>query len=99
MRRTVILLILCVALATPLVASAIDQTIPPEAQWTPRPPARSAVDVNRLASLLLDKGMITPQEYSRLTQPQASSPSQHNDGREWTWDEIDRNPVRSTGGD
>jgi hypothetical protein len=99
MRRALILLILCVALATPVVASAIDQTIPPEAHWTPRPPARSTVDVNRLASLLLDKGMITPQEYSRLTQSQASSPSQPSDGRGWTWDEIDRDPVRSTGGD
>jgi hypothetical protein len=52
-----------------------------------------------LASLLLDKGMITPQEYSRLTQSQASSPSRPSDGREWTWDEIARDPVRSTGGD
>jgi hypothetical protein len=99
MRRALIPLILSVALATPVVASAIDQTIPPEAYRTPRPPAQSTVDVNRLASLLLDKGMITPQEYSRLTQSQASSPSQPSDGREWTWDEIDRNPVRRAGGD
>lgn len=99
MRRTLILVILCAALATPVVASADGQTIPPEAHWTPTSPVRSTVDVNQLASLLLDKGLITPQEYSQLTQPQASSPSQYSPGRAWTWDEIDRNPVRSMGGD
>lgn len=99
MRRTVMMVILCAALSTPLMASADGQTIPPEANWTPTPPARSTVDVSQLASVLLDKGVITPQEYSQLTQTQASSPLQPSHGRAWTWDEIDRPPVRSTGGD
>jgi hypothetical protein len=97
MRRTVMMVIVCAALATPLMASADGQTIPPEANGPPTPPARSTVDINRLAGVLVDKGVITPQEYRQLTQPQASSPSPHNHGRAWTWDEIDQNPVRSTG--
>jgi hypothetical protein len=101
MRRTLILMMLmtCAALAMPVVAAGDDQTIPPEAHWTPTPPARSTVDVNRLVSLLVDKGMITPQEYTQLTHPQVSRPSQHSRARAWTWAEIDHNPVRSTGGD
>ena len=99
MRRTVMMVMLCAALATPLMASADDQTIPPEAQWTPTPPARSTVHVNQLASVLVDSGMITPHASTPLIQPEASSPSQHRRARTWTWDEIDHNPVRSTGGD
>jgi hypothetical protein len=99
MRRTLAMLMMCAALAMPLVASADDQTIPPEAHWSPIPPARSTVEVNQLASLLVDKGMITPQESTQLTHPQAASPSQHSRARAWTWDEIDHNRVRSTGGD
>jgi hypothetical protein len=64
---------MCAALATPMVASAGDQTIPPEAQWTPTPPARAMVDANRLAGMLVSKGVITPHEYTHLTQSQASS--------------------------
>jgi hypothetical protein len=99
MRRTMIMVIKCAALVMAVVASADDQTIPPEAHWTPTPPARSTVDVNQLASVLVDTGMITPHEYTQLTHPEASSPSQHSRARVWTWDEIDHNPVRSTGGD
>jgi hypothetical protein len=98
MRHALIMLMMCAALATPMVASAEDQTIPPEANWTPTPLARSTADVNQLASLLVDKGMITPQEYIQLTHPRVSSPSQHSRARAWTWDEIDHSPVRSTGG-
>lgn len=99
MRRTFMMVMMCAALTMPLVASADDQTIAPEAHWTPTPPARSTVDVHQLASLLADKGMITPHEATQLTQPQTSSPSPHSRAGAWTWDEIDRNPVRSTGGD
>jgi hypothetical protein len=99
MRGSLILVIMCVALATPMMASAGDQTIPPEAHWTPTPPARLAVDVNQLASLLVDKGMLTPPESTQLTHPQVSLPSQQSRTRAWTWDEIDRHPVRSTGGE
>ena len=99
MRRAVMMVIMCAVLSTPMMASADDQTIPPEAHWTPTPPARSTVAVNQVASVLVDSGMITPQALTQLTQPQASSPSPHSRARAWTWDEIDHNPVRSTGGD
>ena len=99
MKRTLTMLMICAVLAMPVVAIGDDQTIPPEAHWTPTPAARSTVDVNRLATLLVDKGMITPREYSQLTEPQASSPAQQGRAREWTWEKIDHNPVRSTGGD
>ena len=99
MRRTLLMLMACAALAMPVVATGDDQTIPPEAHWTPTPPARSTMDVNQLVSLLVDKGMITPREYIQLTSPRVSTPSQHGRARAWTWDEIDHNPVRSTGGD
>ena len=96
---TVIMLILCAERATPLMASADGQTIPLEAPWTPTPPARSAVEANQLASLLVDSGMISPHAPTHLPQPQASSPSQHSRARGQTWDEIGRNPVRTMGGD
>jgi hypothetical protein len=99
MRHTLMMLVMCAALATPVLAMADDQTLPPEANWTPTPPARSAVGGNQLTSLLVDTGMITAQESAQLTHPQASSPSQQNRARAWIWDEIDRNPIRSTGGD
>jgi hypothetical protein len=99
MRRTVMLLMMCAALAMPLVATGDDQTIPPEARWTPTPPARSTVEVNQLASVLVDTGMISREDHSLLMQPQAASPSPHSGARAWTWDEIDHNRVRSTGGD
>ena len=99
MRRIVILLILGAALVTPLMASADGQTIPPEANWTSTPPAGAPVDVNQLARVLVDKGVITPREYRQLTQPQASAPSPPSGARAWTWDEVDHPPVRSTGGD
>ena len=69
MRRTVMMLVLCAALAMPLVASADDQTIPREAHRTPTPPARSMVAVNQLASVLVDSGMISPHASTPLTQP------------------------------
>jgi hypothetical protein len=99
MRRTVMMVIVCAALATPVMASADGQTIPPEANGTPTPPARSTVDVHQLARVLVDKGVITPREYRQLTQPQASSPSPPSRARVWTWDEVDHPPVRITGGD
>jgi hypothetical protein len=93
------MMIVCAALAAPLMANAGDQTIPPEAHWTPTPPMRSTVDVEQLARVLMDKGVITPREYSQLTQPQASSPSHHSHAKVRTWDETDHPPVPSTGGD
>ena len=97
MRRTVIMFMMCAALTLPLVVSADDQTIPPETHGTPTPPARSTVAVSQLASVAVDQGMITPHESTPLTQPQASAASPQRRARAWTWDELDRHPVRSTG--
>jgi hypothetical protein len=99
MKRTLIMVMMCAALAMSMVASADDQTIPPEAYWTPTPPARSSVDVNQLASMLVEKGMISPQEYMQLSYPQAPLPSQPAPSRAWSWAEIYHNPVRSSPGD
>jgi hypothetical protein len=93
MRRILLMLMMFA-----LMATADDQTIPPEANWTPTPPAEQTVDMVRLASLLVEKGMITPQEYAQLTHPQSSSPSPQGNGRGWTWGEIDayqRSPINS----
>lgn len=98
MKRTLMMLMMFAVLAMPMMVMADDQTIPPEANWTPTPPARQTVDVVRLASLLVEKGMISPQEYVQLTHPQPSSPSQEGHARVWTWNEIDNNPARRIGG-
>jgi hypothetical protein len=97
MRRTLMTLMLFAALAMPVVAVADDQNIPHEANWTPTPPARWTVDTVQLVSLLVEKGMITPQEYAQLTQPQSSAPSQQGHARVWTWNEIDNDPVLRIG--
>jgi hypothetical protein len=97
MRRTVMLVILCVALVTPMVASPGDQSIPPEAQWTPTPPARSTAEGNQLASVLVDAEMIARPESTQLTTAQAPSPPSR--GKTWTWAEIDHHRVLSSAGD
>jgi hypothetical protein len=99
MRRILLVLMMFGLLAMPVMATADDQKIPPEANWTPTPPAEQTVDTARLASLLVEKGMITTQEYARLTHPRSSSPSPQGNGRVWTWGEIDayqRSPVNSS---
>jgi hypothetical protein len=99
MRRTLLMLMMFALLAMPVMATADDQTIPPEAHWTPTPPAEQTVDMVRLVSLLVEKGMITTQEYAQLTHPQSSSPSPQGNGRGWTWGEIDayqRSPINSS---
>jgi hypothetical protein len=95
-----LMLMMSAMLAMPLMAMGDDQSIPPEANWTPTPPAQQTVEVARLASLLVEKGMITPREYAQLTQPQLSSSSPQGNGRharDWTWNEIDNNPVLRAG--
>lgn len=99
MRRTLLMLMMFALLAMPVMATADDQTIPPEAHWTPIPPAEQTVDMVRLVSLLVEKGMITTQEYAQLTHPQSSSPSPQGNGSGWTWGEIDayqRSPINSS---
>jgi hypothetical protein len=55
------------------VGWADETTIPPEAHWTPYPPART-VDATKLMDLLVKKGLITPAEQSQLMQPSAVTP-------------------------
>ena len=77
------------------LVSAQETVIPPEAHWTATPPASRHIDSRALAELLLEKGVISPQEMARL--PQLSTPSQQGRARVWTWDEIDHNPVKRAG--
>jgi hypothetical protein len=93
MKRTLLTLAVLAVLAIPLMVQADETVIPPEANWTPTPPARPTMDLTQLVSLLVEKGMITPQEYAQLTQPQSSAPSRQGQARVWTWEEIDNNPV------
>ena len=99
MKRTLMIVAMLAALTLPIIATADDQGwMPPE--WTPTPPARQTIDLNQLASLLVEKGTITRQEYAQLTQPRVSAPSQQGNGRVWTWDEIDayqRSPLSNQG--
>jgi hypothetical protein len=94
MKWFVVVLIALTLLTVPLVVGADDQGwMPPE--WTPTPPARPTVDLVQLVQLLVAKGVISDQEYARLTQPQSSSAAQPGHARVWTWDEVYRNPVLS----
>jgi hypothetical protein len=99
MKRTLMIVAMLAALTIPVIAGADDQGwMPPE--WTPTPPARQTIDANQLASLLIEKGMITQRDYAQLTQPQLSSPSPQGNGRVWTWGEIDayqRSPLSNQG--
>ena len=98
MKRKVIILAMLAVLALPMMVRADETVIPPEAHWTPTPPARSTVDLSQLASLLAEKGMITPQESTQLTRPPSSSLPPQGNGRDWTWGDIDayqRSPVNS----
>jgi hypothetical protein len=95
MKRYVVVLMVLTLFSLPLVVGAEETVIPPEANWTPTPPARPTVDLVQLVQLLVAKGVITDQEYAQLTQPQMSSPSRPGHARVWRWDEIYRNPVLS----
>ena len=99
MKRYAVVLLVMALVSLPLVVGADETPIPPEANWTPTPPARPTVDLVQLVQLLVAKGVISDQEYAQLIQPQSSSLdlSGHATGR--TWNEVYHNPVRSTGGD
>jgi hypothetical protein len=90
-----VVLLVMALLSLPLWAGADETTIPPEANWTPTPPARPTIDLVQLVQLLVAKGVISDQEYAQLTQPQLSSPSPAGHARGWTWYEVYRSPVRS----
>jgi hypothetical protein len=97
MKRTLLIVALLAALTMPMIAGADDQGwMPPE--WTPTPPARPSVDLVRLAQLLESRGVISDQDYLRLTQPQSFSLAPQGNGRAWSWEEIDayqRSPIRN----
>jgi hypothetical protein len=98
MKRQLMVLAMAAVLALPLMVWADDTVIPPEANWTPTPPAGSTVDTSQLASLLVEKGMITPQEYTQLTHPQSSSSAPQGNSRVRTWADIDayeHSPINS----
>ncbi len=101
MKRKLMILAVLAVLTMPLAVWADDEgdtTIPPQMSWTPYPPASKTVDGVQLAELLREKGVITDQDYARLTLPQLSTPSPHGNGRVWTWDEIDNDPLRNMDG-
>ena len=95
MKRYMLALMVLTLLSVPLIGGADDTKIPPEANWTPTPPARPTVDLVQLVQLLMAKGVISDHEYAQLTQPQSSPPSRPGDARLWRWDEVYRNPVLS----
>ena len=97
MKRQLMILAMVTVLALPLMVWADETRIPPEANWTPTPPARQNVDLVQLVQVLRERGVITDQEYVQLTHPQMSSPARPGQTRTWTWDEIDHNPVLRAG--
>jgi hypothetical protein len=74
MKRWLVISVVLALLALPLVGWADETTIPPEAHWTPYPPARGSVDAAKLMDLLVKKGLMTPVEQSQLMQPSAVTP-------------------------
>jgi hypothetical protein len=96
MKSMLMIVALLGALTIPMMAGAGDQGwMPPE--WTPTPPARPTVDVVRLVQLLEAKGVISDQDYAQLTRSPLSSPAPQGNGRVWTWNEIDNDPVLRAG--
>ena len=74
MKRWLVISAVLAVLALPLMGWADETTIPPEAHWTPYPPARGAVDATKLMDLLVKKGLITSVEQSQLMQRSAVTP-------------------------
>jgi hypothetical protein len=68
MKRLLTIMAVLAALALPMVAGADDTPIPPEANWTPTPPARSRVDAVQLMDLLVKKGVLTPADQAHLSE-------------------------------
>ena len=92
MQRTFMILAVLALLATPLLVRADDgdSVIPPQLNWTPYPPASTTGDAVQLAEVLHAKGIISDQDYARLTRPLASTPSLQEHGASWTWEELDQ---------
>jgi hypothetical protein len=67
MKRLLTIVTMLAALGLPMVAGADETVIPPEANWTPTPPARSRVDAAQLMDLLVKKGVLTPVDRAHLS--------------------------------
>jgi hypothetical protein len=94
MKRYMLVLVALMLLSLSLAVGADDQGwMPPE--WSPTPPARPTIDLGQLMQLLVTKGVISDQEYARLTKPQSSSLAQPGQAKDWMWDEVYYNPVQS----
>jgi hypothetical protein len=74
MKRVFTVLAVLTALALPMIAVADETVIPPEANWTPTPPARPRVDAVQLMDLLVRKGVLTPVDQAHLTQSGVVTP-------------------------
>jgi hypothetical protein len=66
-------------LALPVAVGGQPTVIPPEANWTPNPPARGTINPTRLTELLLKKGVLTAEEHAGLARP----PRGTRPGRSW----------------
>jgi hypothetical protein len=83
MKRSLVTVAALALLALPAVAFADDTQIPPELNWNPTPPAREtrdAMGIDSLTEFLVQRGLITPQEGSELTQTQFPLPAGQGDG-------------------
>jgi hypothetical protein len=87
MKRYVLVLMVLTLLSLPLMAGADDQTIPPEANWTPTPPYASSVDAKELMEVLVRKGLLVPADQSQLIQSPVAIPTK--DLREMDLREMD----------
>jgi hypothetical protein len=87
MKRYVVVLMVLTLLSLPLMAGADDQTIPPEANWTPTPPYGSSVDAKELMEVLVRKGLLVPADQSQLIQSPVAIPTK--DLREMDLREMD----------
>jgi hypothetical protein len=99
MKRKLLIMAVLALLALPLAAAAGGGGGPTMTSpgWTSTPPARQTVNPEQLTQLLVEKGVLTRQNYAQLTERQSPVPSRRGQTRTWTWDEIDNNPVLRAG--
>ena len=75
MKRYLTIAAIVTWMAFPILAGAEGVVIPLEANWTSYPLAQRSVDAAQLMKLLVQKGIIAPQEVEQLTRPQAFTSS------------------------
>lgn len=62
-------------MAFPILVGAEGVVMPPEANWSRYPAAQQTIEATQLIQLLVQKGIITPQEAAQLTRPQVLTSS------------------------